>query len=126
MKTERETSINVKESSDTKVVTVETTSFDIRKTLGFSLKDASRERDNQMYVELGKAGLAGSAFVGVALQGIDEIIKGFNTTDVNQMGRGAELVLLSSIILPITARFIHEAKVARWEKKAVDKKRKSS
>lgn len=126
MKTERETSIVVNESSDTKFVSIETTTSDVRRSLGFNAKDAARDKENQMYKELGKVALSGTAFVGVAIQGLDELIKGFDTMDFTQIGRGTELVLLSSILLPITTKFLHEAKVARWEKRAIDKKTKSS
>ena len=116
MKLERDEKTLIRESNDTHVVSVSTTISETRTTLHFNHKDAWREKENLTVKELGKAGLSGTAFVGAAIQGIDQIIKGFDASDISQVGKGAEVVLLASFLLPLTTRFINEARVARREK----------
>lgn len=126
MKIERGENTNIQVSRDTHVVGVDTTLTETRRTLNFTYSDASREKENLMIKEFAKTGLSLGASVTVGLQGLDQIIQGFNNTNIEEMGRGAEIVLLASFLLPLTKRFYQEAKLARREKKKIEQSQKSS
>lgn len=126
MKIERGESTQIRESDDTHTVSVNTTITETRRTLNFTHKDAIREKENLMIKEAAKAGLSSTALVAASLQGLDQIIQGFNNTDVAQMGKGAEIVLLASFLMPLTAHFFKEAQVARREIKAIRQKNSNS
>lgn len=126
MKKERETITNIRESNDTHTVSVSTTHSETRQTLSFTFKDAIREKDNLMTKELGKAGLSAAAFVGATLQGIDQLVQGFNKGDITEIGKGAEIVILASFLFPLSARFLSEARMARREKIIIKDTEKSS
>ena len=125
MKIERGESIDVQVSKETHVV-VDTKLTQTRRSLNFNHKDASGQKENLIYKELGRTGLSLGTSVAVGLQGLGQIVEGFNHTNVGEMGKGAELVLLASFLLPFTRHFYQEAMIARREKKAVDKSQKSS
>lgn len=125
MRIEREQITNIPPSKESEPIEVNTRLSTIRRTLHFNHKDASREKENQMYRELGKTGLSLGAFTAAGLYGINQVIEGFNNSNNLEVGNGAVVVLLASFILPLTKHFYEEAKISRREKKAIDKSKKS-
>lgn len=125
MKLERGENTNIQVSKDTGVVGVNTTLTETRRTLNFTYNDAAREKENLMIKEFGKTGLSGAAFAGAAIQGLEQVVEGFSKTNIEEMGGGAEIVLLASFLLPFAKHFYEEGMLARREKKAIERQQKS-
>lgn len=126
MKIERGETTNIQVSNDTHVVGVDTTITETRRTLSFNYADAIREKENRMYRELGKSAVLGLGFAGAAVQGLEQIVNGFAKADMGEMGRGAEIVLLASFLLPLANHFWEEAKIARRARNKIKQASKSS
>ena len=126
MRIESEQVTTIPPSKANEPIEVNTKLSTVRRTLHFNYDDASREKDNLMYKELGKYGLSLGAFAAAGVYGVEQIVDGFNHSNVTEVGNGAVVVLLASFLLPLTKRFYHDAMVARIEKKAIDTNKKLS
>ena len=122
MRIERNEEVEVKVSKDSGIVNIDTTLTQKRRSLSFTPQDASREKENLMYRELGKTGLSLGTIAAAGIYGLGQIVEGFSHTNLQEMGNGTIVVLLASLLLPLTKHFYNEAKTARKEKNAIKNK----
>lgn len=120
MSIERKEEIIVVPEGNNGIINVITNLTERRSTLHHKDSDGIREKDNQIYVNLGATGLTGGVFEVAAVQGLNIIIDGFNHTNVSEMAQGAGIVGLASAFIPVSWHFLNEAKLKIRERKKIE------